>query len=275
MTLLIIRYNLLYKTVFTLYNMKLNILKFVYNSLLTGMPLLTYNPFNKNTFHVPMTVRPFSTYINFRLSDSQVDFFNNYIQQYSNLSLIPVKILENSPEEFIISVNIYNCTSPVFLNDKKEITRCEINTYVQDNNHNGTIILDYLSNEISMDPVNIVKKKDNIFFNNNDIFNYINCHSLKEKISLSFYYTPYYCYKNFINDALIKYTDRIYYKNGLFDKVFFDSSLSYANVKSPYFHHNFSFIYQDINFTDIHSIFFFENYLQFIGGMWDNLFSKP
>ena len=98
--------------------MKLNFLKFVYNSLLTGMPLLTYNPFNQNTFHAPMTVRPFSTYINFRLSDEQVNFFNHYIQQYSNLSLIPVKILENSPEEYIISVNIYNCTSPVFLNNK-------------------------------------------------------------------------------------------------------------------------------------------------------------
>ena len=92
MILLIIRYNLLYKTRFTLYNMKLSFLKFVYNSLLTGMPLLTYNPFNQNTFHAPMTVRPFSTYINFRLSDEQVHFFNHYIQKYYNLYLYSVKI---------------------------------------------------------------------------------------------------------------------------------------------------------------------------------------
>ena len=44
--------------------------------------------------------------------------------------------------------------------EEKEITRCELNTYVKDHNGNyGTLIIDYLSNELSMDPLNIFKSK--------------------------------------------------------------------------------------------------------------------
>ena len=35
---------------------------------------------------------------------------------------------------------------------------------------------------------------------------------------------------------------------------------------------DFKFIYRDLNFTDLHSIFYFKNEIRFIGGMWDNLF---
>ena len=45
-----------------------NFLKFFYNALLTGMPSLTYNPFNKNILHSPFNVNEYSTYINYRLN---------------------------------------------------------------------------------------------------------------------------------------------------------------------------------------------------------------
>ena len=146
----------------------MKLLELVYRGILTGMPLLTYNPITKNTLNVPMIVNPESTYLNFKLDNEKVKKLEKYIKKYSNLSMIPIKMDEK--EEYILSVNVYNCTSPVFLNDK-EITRFEINTYVRDEyNNNGTLILDYISNELSMDPLNIIKWKQDLVYNKYDVF---------------------------------------------------------------------------------------------------------
>ena len=56
------------------------ILKVFYNALLTGMPSLTYNPYNKNTLHAPFVVKEYSTYINYKLDEPQKDYINNYIK---------------------------------------------------------------------------------------------------------------------------------------------------------------------------------------------------
>lgn len=250
----------------------LDLIKFVYRGLLTGMPLLTYNPITKNTFNVPMTVKPFSTYINFKLKPHQVEYLNNYISEYSNLTLIPTKIRPHLPEDYILSVNIYNCSSPVFLNEEKEITRCEINTYVSDNGTNGTLILDYASNELSMDPVNLIKRKENTVFQESGMFQNLHCVSEKDGINLRVEYTKFYAYDTFISDDLIGHTDRVYYKNGIYDKIYYDSSLVNATVRTPYLHKNFQFQYKDMNFTNLHSFFFFKDEIRFIGGMWDNVF---
>ena len=127
---------------------KINILKFVYNGLLMSMPSFTYNPINKNSLHAPLFVEPYSTYVNFKLDDSQTDYLNKYIKEYTNdLEMIPIKMNEIEDPSFYINVNIYNCTSPVFPNDNNKIARCEINTYVKNRDGTkGTLILDYLSN---------------------------------------------------------------------------------------------------------------------------------
>lgn len=248
----------------------MKLLELVYKGILTGMPLLTYNPITKNTLNVPMIVNPESTYLNFKLDNEKVKKLEKYIKKYSNLSIIPIKMDEK--EEYILSVNVYNCTSPVFLNDK-EITRFEINTYVKDEyNNNGTLILDYISNELSMDPLNIIKWKDDLIYNKYDVFNYIECNSKRDRIELNINFTAEYAKKIKINEDLVKYTDRVYYKNGIYDKIYFDSSLTSADLREPYLFTDFKFIYRDLNFTDLHSIFYFKNEIRFIGGMWDNLF---
>ena len=157
--------------------MRLNLLKFVYRGILTGMPLLTYNPITKNTLNIPLEVKPFSTYLNFKLNDFQSEYLNNYINKFTdNLELIPINILPNEEKSNYLSVNIYNCSSPAFINEEKEVTRCELNTYVKDKNGNyGTLIIDYLSNELSMDPLNIFKLKERTEFYDNDIYKIINC----------------------------------------------------------------------------------------------------
>lgn len=254
--------------------MKLGLLRFVYKGLLTGMPFLTYNILKQSTFNAPLDVKPYSTYLNFRLDNEQVNYLSNYVNKFTNnLTIVPIELYPDTPEEYMLSVNIYNCTSPLFLNDGKEITRCEINTYVKDNNNNfGTLIIDYLSNEISMDPVNVIKFKDNIKFQNNDIYKIINCKSIIENIDLKLNFTTFYDFRSNISDKLIKYTDRVFYKNGIMDKVYYDSTLTHAKVRSPYIFNNLTFNYKGLNFTKLDSIFYFTNKLNFIGGMWANIF---
>lgn len=254
--------------------MKLGLLRFVYKGLLTGMPFLTYNILKQSTFNAPLDVKPYSTYLNFKLNSEQVDYLSNYINKFTNnLTIVPIELYHDTPEEYMLSVNIYNCTSPLFLNDEKEVTRCEINTYVKDNNNNyGTLIVDYLSNEISMDPVNVIKFKDNIKFQNADIYKVINCKSIMESIDLKLNFTTIYDFDNKISDKLVRYTDRVFYKNGIMDKVYYDSTLTDAEVRSPLIFNNLTFNYKGLNFTELDSIFYFTNKLNFIGGMWANIF---
>lgn len=190
------------------------------------------------------------------------------------MTLIPIQIRPNMKHDYILSVNIYNCSSPVFLNEEKEITRCEINTYVDNNGTNGTLILDYASNELSMDPVNIIKRKEHTVFKESDseMFQMLYCYSKKDQIELKMDYTKYYAYDTEISDELVFHTDRVYYKNGIYDKIYYDSSLTKSHVKTPYLHKDFKFKYKNMNFSNIHSLFFFTNEIRFIGGMWDNVF---
>jgi hypothetical protein len=254
--------------------MKLNFLKFVYRGILTGMPILTYNPITKNTLNVPLTVKPYSTYLNFKLDNNQVEYLHNYINEYSDeLELVPISIYNNEEKSYYLSVNIYNCSSPAFMNDDKEVTRCEINTYIKDKKGNyGTLIVDYLSNDLSMDPVNIFKFKNDVNFKNYDLYKIINCNSEKENIELKLNFTVLYDYIRSIDDELIKYTDNIYYKNGMIDKIYYDSSLVNAIVKSPSIYLNLSFIYKNLTFNKIDSIFYFVKEIRFIGGMWSNIY---
>jgi hypothetical protein len=100
--------------------MKINtkVLKVFYNALLTGMPSLTYNPYNKNPLHAPFQVEKYSTYINYKLDENQFNKIENYLYKKTNdLKPVPTLILDreaDSEKEYILSINIYNCTSPIF-----------------------------------------------------------------------------------------------------------------------------------------------------------------
>lgn len=254
--------------------MKFNILKIIYKGILSGMPLLTYNPWTSNTFNLPLNVSPLSTYINFKLDDIQTNYLNKYIQKFnSDLEIVPINILEEDKDKFnYLSVNIYNCSSPVFFNDLNELTRCEINTYVKDKKGNyGTLIIDYISNEFSMDPVNIFKQKEEVNFYKTDIFKTINCKSIKDSVKLNLNFSSLVDNNINLNNELIRYTDKVFYKNGIFDKIYYDSSLADPIINVPDSVFNFSFIYKDLFFEKIDSIFYFKDGIRFIAGMWDNI----
>lgn len=254
--------------------MRLNLLKFVYRGLLTGMPMSTYNPITKHNFVAPVEIPPYSTYVNFKLDSPQVSTLTNYIHEYNpDLSIVPIKLLEKDDhEDYYLSVNIYNCTTPIMSNNLN-ITRCELNTYVRNKQGEiGTLILDYTSNQISMDPVSIFKKPQPTEIILDDIYVKSYISSDEDQIELKLTYDLIHEQSKELSDSLIEYTDKVFYKNGIYDKVYYDSSLTHPVTLFPAYFYNFSFTYRDMEFKRIDSLFYFHNPLKFVGSMWDNLY---
>lgn len=253
-----------------------NFLKFFYNALLTGMPSLTYNPINKNILHAPFTVNEYSTYINYKLNDYQIEKIDNFLKEKNNnLKLMPSSLINEKHKEYILSINIYNCSSPIFdfITDKPS-TRCEINIYVNDiNDEKGTLIMDYASSILSLDPENLFKQKNIVNFSYNN--EYILGNAKNDNFTLNFYYNHFInTFKyNKLNSNLIKFTDKIYYPNGIYDKLYYDSSLiDNEIVLCNDFNIYFKFL--DIEFDNIDSIFYFKNKINFVGGLWYNLYKN-
>ena len=197
------------------------------------------------------------------------DRLNKYIKTNENhFDLMPISMEKAYDEkvDYYISLNIYNCSSPVFLNNE-QITRFEINTYVKDKEKKGTLIVDYMSNGLSMDPVNIFKSKDNLFYDGTTIYGKNKYESIfiKGKINMDYTNTIFH-----VSDELSYYSDYIYYRNGIYDKLFYDTSLTSAKTLIPSIQH-LKFTFLNLTFDKPDSIFYFEDSINFVGSMWDNL----
>ena len=256
-------------------------LKFFYSALLTGLPSISYNPFNQNTLHAPFIVNEGSTYINYKLNKEQFNQINNYLEtKTNNLKLQKISILKENEikesignsDDYYLSINIYNCTSPIFsFLSNDPATRCEINTYIKTKNEEdiGTLIMDYTSNLLSVDPDNIFKKSCKTKFLKSK--NTLSCAAYSDNI----FFELEYDFNNIlktqeIKPKLVKYSDKIFYNNGLYDKLYYDSSLIHNHLQIPYYF-NIQFKFMGIEFDTPHSIFFFKDKINFVGGMWENL----
>ena len=250
-------------------------LKLFYNFMLGGMPSLTANPINKNVLHAPFLVNSYSTYINYRLNNNQYNRIKHFLRENdNNFDMLDTAILKKTNREYFLSINIYNCTSPVFdfLTDGPA-TRCEINTYVVDKNDlKGTLIMDYVSNVISLDPDNLFKKKGNIKFEKKD--DIIRGYADNNNFNLEFNYNSKYNIDTHrLSSKLIRFTDVIFYNCGLYDKLYYDSSLIENNIINCY-ENDVKFNFLDLQFDEVHSVFYFEKNINFIGGMWANIFKE-
>ena len=190
--------------------------------------------------------------------------------------LLPIysNTLQDETKDYYLSLNIYNCSSPIFNTiTQEQVTRCEINTYVVNNkNEVGTLIMDYTSNLISVDPDHIFKKSCPTKFFKNQSNNIILCSAYSDNIMFDLEYD----YENIlseekINNKMVQYSDKIFYNNGVYDKLFYDTSLLHNELMVPrYFSLNFKF--KGMEFSNPESIFFFKDKLNFVGGLWDNLY---
>lgn len=252
-----------------------NFLKNFYRFMMVGLPQYVYNPISNNNFLAQLSVQPYSTYVNFKLDEYQVDYLNRYIKEYSDdLTIVPLKISKYEFPSYYINVNVYNCTSPILM-DNKNIVRCELNTYVKNSDGTlGTVILDYISDGISLDPINLFKKANRISFSRENGYNIIDCTSIRQQIDLQLSYSVLNGEEFTMSKELIDYTDNIYYKNGIMDKIYYDSSLTRAKIRETNFISNFHFRYRDLEFTEIDSVFYFRDELRFVGSVWDNLYNS-
>ena len=239
-------------------------IKTIYNGLMFGMPTLTYNPISKVKLIAPFTVSPNSMYINYELNSFQKDKIQNHIHDYnSSLNLVPISIDKLENPKYYLSLNIYNCTSPLFLTDAN-MTRFEINTYVSNGKENGTLILDYISSSLSMDPVNIFKISEAINYTKNQIY------TNTKNISLfSTYNFGKKDKRKELSEELTLFTDKIFYLNGIYDRVYYDSSLVNAKIKVPKMKVLF-FNFLNMTFNSPFSVFYFCNPIFFAGTMWAN-----
>ena len=217
----------------------------------------------------PFLVLPKSTYVNIRLTDSQVNFLADYIGQYTTQYVPTTLSLTADEPAHYLSVNIYNCTGPLFLN--RPITRCEINTYVcnTETGEIGTMILDYSSNGISMDPVDGFRWPipGTRFWEN--VGSSIEAAAKDESgnMDLFFKYDPSFQKDGRLTKDLIRFTDTIYYKNGRCDKLYYDSSLVQAEiVRVENWQEGFRFQYKGMNFgvNQVEEVFYFKNPIRFI-----------
>jgi hypothetical protein len=250
-------------------------LKFMYNALLTGMPSLMNNPINKNILHAPFLVNEGSTYINFKLNNLQINTINEFLETKKNgLIMKKCKLYNDNIEDYFLSINIYNCSSPLFnFISNEPVTRCEINIYVEDEyGEKGTLILDYESNLLSLDPENLFKKAGNVNFVKD--YEFIVGKVISNNFLLDFNYNQYLNIntENSLGTQLIKFTDKIYYNNGLYDKLYYDSSLIHNKIIDCN-DYNVYFKFLNMEFTNTYSLFYFEEPIDFVGGMWNNLYS--
>lgn len=249
-----------------------NLLRFVYNFMLVGMPQMANNPINKNLLHAPFKVNEISTYINYRLNIEEINEINNILKKNNNFNLIPISIINNQKKDYFLSINIYNCTSPLFnFLTKESATRCEINTYVIDkNNLEGTLIIDYLSNIISMDADNIFKLPESIAFNkiNNKLLANAKNNNINLDINIDLEKDDNL---NQISNCLVDKTEKIFYNSGVYDKLYFDSTLLKNNIINCK-DYNINFKFYNITFNNIDSVFYFKNKIDFVGAMWYNIF---
>ena len=264
-------------------NLKSRLLRVLYNGMLTGMPTIMNNPYNKNPLYAPFKVDKSSLYINYRLTSEQYSTINQYLNNSkSRLKIAKTAILKDDNRYFFLSINIYNCTSPLFsMLTKDYVTRCEINTYVIDNLNNiGTLIIDYGTSQLSLDSYNLIKmpdkfidyKKDN---NNNKLYGYV-----KQK-NIDFNFTIKLnekLYSDRLSHDLIKYTDRIYYLDGIYDKLYYDTSLLNNPIviinNNNNNNNNIEFNFLGSKFYNPDSVFVFSEPINFVGSMWENLFNS-
>lgn len=217
----------------------------------------------------PFLVLPKSTYVNIRLTDSQVNFLADYIRQYTTQYVPTTLSLTADEPAHYLSVNIYNCTSPLFLN--RPITRCEINTYVcnTETGEIGTMILDYSSNGISMDPVDGFRWPipGTRFQEKTGLWIEAAAKDESGNMDLFFKYDPSFQKDGGLTRDLIRFTDTIYYKNGRCDKLYYDSSLVQAEiVRVENWQEGFRFQYKGMNFgvNQVEEVFYFRNPIRFI-----------
>ena len=111
------------------------------------------------------------------------------------------------------------------------------------------------------------------YFNEPVVFNPVPMGTLPNPNPMPDPIYPCGCCNKKVNGWLVKYSDNIFYNCGLYDKLYYDSSLIENNIINCY-ENDVKFNFLDLQFDQVHSVFYFEKNINFIGGMWSNIFKE-
>ena len=130
--------------------------------------------------------------------------------------------------------------------------------------------MEYASNILSLDPDNLFKSKSHVKFDTDHelVYGIVKDSNFELKFNYNRFLNT--TINNKISSNLIKFTDKIFYKNGLYDKVYYDSSLIHNKIINVNDYEVY-FKFFDMEFNKVDNIFYFEEQIHFVGGMWYNL----
>lgn len=244
------------------------IFKTFYKFMISGLPLFIYNGFKQNTLYAPFYVDPLSTYINVHVTEEQKKQIESVLK--TDFDFQKIKFTENDkhPNDYLISANIYNCTSPIFDMISKNVARCEFNAYVKKFNKLGTLIVDYSSDAIiSLDPVKLLHKPIETIFKKEN--NNIICETYTRHFHIFLNYTvSENDKKTKMSQELVDHTEHIFYPNGIYDEIYYNNHFLNSPLHEPVVN-NVSVSFFNITFDNV-DVFYYKNPLSFILGLWHN-----
>jgi len=163
---------------------------------------------------------PNSVYINFEIKPSALDAFNKIIELPEELELVPVRVLADEQAAYLLTLNIYEVSGLV------SGARAEWSTYVDDGDGKPRyMILEAQSSSGSMDPVNIVTRSGKVehYREGATLSSEVAASDgsrFRSSVRLSEKHSP-----ATLATEWVAANDRIYWRNGVFDRAWYDGSL--------------------------------------------------
>jgi len=178
------------------------------------------------TLRFTVLADPCSVYINFELKKNALDDFIDHIGLPEEFALTPVRCLDGEDPAYLLTLNIYQVSGIV------RGSRAEWSTYVDDGEGKPRyMVLEARSSSGSMDPVNIVTRADRVD-HARKAENLVSTVASKggqvfrSRISLS---DKHPLAK--LATEWIAANDRIYWRNGVFDRAWYDGNLFDSPVR--------------------------------------------
>ena len=169
---------------------------------------------------------PGSVYINFEIKRSVFDEFVNYIDLPSEFELIPVRVLAGEEPAYLLTLNIYNVSGLA------SGSRAEWSTYVDDGDGRPRyMILEARSSSGSMDPVHIVTPSGRVDHMRNRDTLLSTVASGDGKLFRSEIRVSAKQAAAELATEWVAANDRIYWRNGVFDRAWYDGKLFDASAR--------------------------------------------
>ena len=221
------------------------------------------------TLHFQVMASPPSIYINYPIRRQAAAAFRRHINLADGFSPCPMACLDGDTPRLMLTLNIYNVSGLV------EGTRAEWSTYVKD--ENGVpryMVLEARAANGSLDPVNLFTRPD-------DVTHALTGSRLRCSV-VSGDQARFECQINLRKNqrkatpaaAWIAANDYIYWRNGICDKTWYDSSLAAASVRVvPLADQSISDETHWANFTEAEpiNVLRYESGIDFMIAPWFNL----